>query len=123
MFPNGPRMKNGSDTPALRRIAWRPAWNEDFSRQSGKEIKGVADAIFTTTLTVNFLAIALDIDAAGPWQVFTRDDRSGRIKVVKRAHAINELSWKVTKWEDAKGTRRWHWPPSSRLYAQEATTS
>ncbi len=73
-------------------------------------------------LTVDFIAIALDKKDSGPWRVFTRNPRSGRISNVERAHSIHELSWKVTEWEDARG-KRWHWPQSSLLYAQDSIIS
>ncbi|KAM5538752.1 hypothetical protein V8D89_007474 [Ganoderma adspersum] len=112
---------HGTGTPSLRRIAWHPAWDEALARKSDREIRNSAKGIFKLALTVDFLAIALDKGSSGPWHVFTRDRRSGHREDAERRHAINELSWKVTEWEDAGG-KRWHWPQSSQLYTKGLIT-
>ncbi|PIL26150.1 hypothetical protein GSI_11905 [Ganoderma sinense ZZ0214-1] len=120
-LPNGLAPHNGTGTRSLRRIAWHPAWNKANGKQSGGEIRNAVDEIFRAVLTVNFLAVALDRHCSGLWRVFTRDLPSGRINEGDWGYAINELSWKVTEWEDA-GAKRWHWPQSSQLYVKGLVT-
>ena len=76
------------------------------------------DGVFKIALTVDFLAIALSRATSGPWRVAARDLCSKHIEHVERNHAIHELSWKVTEWEDGAGRKWWHRPQSSQLYVK-----